>query len=197
MEKYKADIDGRTPNGESPLIGAIKKDKIELVRYLLACNADADLVSGSGLKPIDYAVLAGFYEIALIVSEKMKELDVKDYLDYEMLGTKFQYRYVNYQVFLENLKLKIDEDNVPDFLTKRKKEFEDPVVDPRETWKNWFWRTLDFKDPPLCERSELDESLQPQNRRFGKLRHYFSNMAMTHMTQKPSFQPQRETQSIS
>lgn len=53
----------------------------------------------------------------------MKVLDLKDYQDYEALGKKFQYRYVNYKIFVENLTLKIDEDNVPDFLTKVKKQY--------------------------------------------------------------------------
>lgn len=41
-------------------------------------NANADEISGSGLKAVDYAILGGFYDIALIVYEKMKVLDLKD-----------------------------------------------------------------------------------------------------------------------
>ena len=80
-------------------------------------------------------------------------------------------------------------ENVPDFLSRPKRVLNDPVVDPRETWKKWFVRQMDWMDPPLCERSELPEELQPQNRRFGKLRHYFTRMTMTHLSQKPSFMP--------
>lgn len=43
-----------------------------MIRYLLSCNANADNVSKSGLYPVDYAILAGFYEAALLVYEKMK-----------------------------------------------------------------------------------------------------------------------------
>jgi hypothetical protein len=64
------------------------------------------------------------------------------------------------------------------------------VVDPRESWKQWMLRNLEFRDPPLCERGELPEDLQPQNRRFGRLSHYMSTLAMTHMTQKPAYLPQ-------
>lgn len=71
-----------------------------MVRYLLTMNANPDEVSGSGLKPIDYAVLAGFYDIALVLYERMKNADLKDRLDYEMLADKYQYRYVNFQIFL-------------------------------------------------------------------------------------------------
>lgn len=51
----------------------------------------------------------------------------------------------------------IDPDNTRDFLTKEKKVYNDPVIDPRENWKEWFARNLEFKDPPLVERSELPE----------------------------------------
>jgi hypothetical protein len=30
---------------------------------------------------------------------------------------------------------------------------------------------MDFKDPPLVERSELPEELQPQNKKFAAFRH--------------------------
>lgn len=51
----------------------------------------------------------------------------------------------------------IDVNNVPEYLKRPKIIYEDPVVDPRETWKQWILRNMDFKDPPLCERSELPE----------------------------------------
>jgi hypothetical protein len=46
-------------------------------------------------------------------------------------------------------------ENVPDFLRKYKKVYRDPVVDPRENWKEWTKRQIEFKDPPLVERDEL------------------------------------------
>jgi len=48
---------------------------------------------------------------------------------------------------------------------------------------------MDFNDPPLCERSELPEELQPQNRLFGKMHHYFSKLSMTSRVQKPGLYP--------
>lgn len=44
---------------------------------------------------------------------------------------------------------------MPNFLKRQKKVYKDPVVDPRETWKEWTKRQLEFKDPPLVEREEL------------------------------------------
>ena len=60
------------------------------------------------------------------------------------------YRYVNYEIFIENLKKGIDIENFPDFLVRPFKTYVDPVVDPRETWKEWIKRNMEFKDPPLC-----------------------------------------------
>ena len=71
------------------------------------------------------------------------------------------------------------------------KEYRDPVIDPRESWTEWGKRQLEFKDPPLIERDELAEELQPQNRKMGKLRHYLSNFAMSPMVhKKPKYNPQ-------
>lgn len=73
--------------------------------------------------------------------------------EYQSLGSKYKYRYVNYPLFLDSLAKKIDPDNTPNFLTKTQKRLEDPVVDPRETWKAWLLRNLEFKDPPMVERA--------------------------------------------
>ena len=49
---------------------------------------------------------------------------------------------------------------------------------------------MEFKDPPLCERDELPEDLQPQNVRLGKFRHTMSNLTMSPMVkQRPHFRP--------
>ena len=50
---------------------------------------------------------------------------------------------------------------------------------------------MDFNDPPVCEREELPEQLQPQNRFFGKMHHHISRFSMTHRTQKPSLYPKK------
>ena len=69
------------------------------------------------------------------------------------------------------------------------------MIDPRETWKQWFLRNLDFKDPPLVERSELPEHLQPQNRKLGKARHFFTKLTMSRLSQQPNYEPNKEVQS--
>lgn len=50
---------------------------IEVVKYLLKSKADPEIVSGCGLKAVEYAILQGFYEVALLIYESMKEKDLK------------------------------------------------------------------------------------------------------------------------
>jgi hypothetical protein len=64
---------------------------------------------------------------------------------------------VNYQIFLTGLREGTAPNDMQDFTTKPKKEFNDPVIDPRETWVQWFKRVGDFRPPPLVERNELPE----------------------------------------
>ena len=63
-------------------------------------GANTDIVSSNELIAVEYAILSGFYETALMIFQKMKGKDLKHPLDYEDLGKKFFYRYVNYKVFV-------------------------------------------------------------------------------------------------
>lgn len=85
-------------------MGAAKRDHIEVVRYLLSMGADTEKVSSSGLIAVEYSILAGFYEVSLAIFERMKKKELKHPLDYEEIGIIYSYRYVNYHIFLENLK---------------------------------------------------------------------------------------------
>jgi hypothetical protein len=82
------------------------------------------------------------------MDDKMTRSEV-EYFD---MAETYKYRYVDFHIFLDNLEKGTNVENVPDFLTKPVKVYHDPVVDPRETWKQWTMRQLEFKDPPLVER---------------------------------------------
>lgn len=58
---------------------------------------------------------------------------------------------------LRDLKMGIEPEKSSKILIKKKHILSDPVIDPRETWKNWFLRNMEFKDPPLVERASLPE----------------------------------------
>lgn len=100
IEEYHADVEAKTSDGETSLIGAVKKEKTELVRYLLVHNANPNALSGCGLRAIDYAIVLGHYNIALLIYGRMSEEDLKSSQEYEILAADFNRRYVNYSIFL-------------------------------------------------------------------------------------------------
>lgn len=53
-------------------MGAAKRDKLELVQYLLAHDCNADVISQTALTALDYAILQGNYECAVEISRKVK-----------------------------------------------------------------------------------------------------------------------------
>lgn len=99
--------------------------------------------------------------------------------------------YYNYEKLLDHIERKIPFEECPSFLEERPtKKYYDPVIDPRETWSQFFKRVSEFQDPPLVERSELPPELQPQNRGLGKLMKYFSKEDQSPPVQSPEENPE-------
>lgn len=48
-------------------MGAAKRDKIEIVRYLLTMGANTEVLNSNGLLAVEFAILGGFYETALVI----------------------------------------------------------------------------------------------------------------------------------
>lgn len=67
VEKYEANVDLQTSTGETALVGAIKRNRLEIAQYLLKKGADPTIITNCGLIAIDYAVLQGFYELSLML----------------------------------------------------------------------------------------------------------------------------------
>lgn len=61
VEKYKADINLPSPKGLTPLISALQRNHIKLVKVLLEMGADPNYEDANGLRTIDYAILQGLY----------------------------------------------------------------------------------------------------------------------------------------
>lgn len=142
VEKYKADVNYETEAGETALVVAVKRNHLDVVRYLLRFGANVDYVSGIGLTILEYAILPGYYEIALMIYLKCKDKELREVTDYEELAKNYRCRYVNYSIFIENLQRKIEPENMPNYLKRPIKTFKDPVVDPRESWGRWFKRQM-------------------------------------------------------
>lgn len=45
----------------------------------------------------------------------------------------------------------------------------DLVIDPGETWKNWFKRTAKFEEPPMVNRHDIPYEKQPHKKIFNKI----------------------------
>lgn len=138
---------------------------------------------------LDYAVLQGNYDCATQLLKKVRVTKLKNPYEYFNIAYKHKYRWVDYEIIVDGLEKGIPRENLRDFLKKPKKVYDDPVVDPRESWREWIFRNIDFQDPPMVERSDLPEELQPQNVRMAKLRHFVTRMTISPLAQKPSFYP--------
>ena len=102
---------------------------------------------------------------------------------------KYKYRYVNYNTLLDGLQKQIPPSNIGNFLKRPKIVLRDPVIDPRESWGQWVKRVSEFKEPPLVERDELPEELQPQNRKMGKIHHFLNSIVTRGSKIKPTVYP--------
>lgn len=51
----------------------------------------------------------------------------------------------------------MEPEKTPNFYVRKRVFLSDPVIDPRETWKQWAVRQMEFKEPPLVERASLPE----------------------------------------
>jgi|JI6StandDraft_1071083.scaffolds.fasta_scaffold02483_8 ankyrin repeat protein len=100
---HKADVNQVSEKGETALMHACKRNRLEILKILVNAGAKLDVVSDLGLKAIDYSILAGFYENATyLYSRSDKEL--KSAEEYRAINLKFRYRYVNYDIFLSGLR---------------------------------------------------------------------------------------------
>lgn len=59
-------------------MAAAKRDKLEVVQYLLEHDANSDLISSTGLTALDYSILQGNYECALEINKKVKVTKIKN-----------------------------------------------------------------------------------------------------------------------
>jgi ankyrin repeat protein len=153
---HKANINQVSETGETALMLAAKRNRLEILKILVEAGADVNPVSDLGLKAIDYSILAGFYQNAHYLYPLSDKL-LKSPEEYKVIAQKFHYRYTDFNIFLNGLRESIAPQYMEDFSTKPKKEFNDPVIDPREGWGQWFKRVGDFKPPPLVERHDLPE----------------------------------------
>eukprot|EP01017_Pseudomicrothorax_dubius_P027295 TRINITY_DN3124_c0_g3_i1.p1 TRINITY_DN3124_c0_g3~~TRINITY_DN3124_c0_g3_i1.p1 ORF type:complete len:274 (-),score=82.84 TRINITY_DN3124_c0_g3_i1:130-951(-) len=167
-----ADVNLPGPKNDTALMWACIRGHKDLAKFLIEKGARVDIESTDGLSPIDYTVIFNQYDIGLFLVKEGYAKPRKA-IFYQQYAKDNYVPYVDYDLFLEHLELAIPTAQVPKFNIKPPKEevkFNDPVIDPRESWQQFFKRVMNFEDPPIVERSSLPPELQPQNRKLGKLR---------------------------
>ena len=178
MLSKEPDVNAVTPKGETALGIAVKRKNLNIVKLLIEKGADPNYKNDKQLSAIDYAILPGYYNIAAYLYTKIDDKTLKDEEEYEEIAKKYHYRYVNYQRFLCSLREDVENIEEHEYLVKEKVKFVDPVPDPRESWTKWLSRSIDAGETPMVERNSLPEDLQPQNRMFGKMDIFFTNLTM-------------------
>ena len=68
---FGADINKTTKNKQSAIFYAIQKGRTETVKYLISKNIELDIADHLGYTPLDFAVIWGYYNIALLLLDKV------------------------------------------------------------------------------------------------------------------------------
>jgi ankyrin repeat protein len=69
----KAEVNSMTPKGETALTIAVKRNHQKVAEILIDAGANVAHVSKVGLRVIEYAILAGFYELAQLIFRKLPQ----------------------------------------------------------------------------------------------------------------------------
>lgn len=83
---------------------------MKILKLLIENGADVNVASDLGLKAIEYCILAGYYDQVYYLYPMMTDKTLKSAEEYSIIGKKFNYRYVNYEVFMEALQNNIHPD---------------------------------------------------------------------------------------
>lgn len=145
-------------DGNTALIWAAVRSRIAIISILLQNSADLSITDIHGFTALDHAIINGNYPEALLLKKaglRHKSIDF-----YELKKDIFVFYKVNIQEFLDRL-----EDQCPQMEQVFEKKppsnhldnleqpkLQDPVIDPRESWKDMMWRMSEFKAPPLVQK---------------------------------------------
>jgi ankyrin repeat protein len=145
--------------GSTPLIIAAKRNQKSLVDLLLKNGADAKHRNNLNLNALDYAVIHGNYEIAFLLKNGNKEIQLKPVDDYIELNLKMKVPCFNIPLFYQSLSDNVELASVPPFnlTNEEKRKFDGKIPDPNETWGNFFKRVLRFElyQPPLVKKDSV------------------------------------------
>jgi ankyrin repeat protein len=155
---FGGDVNFGGERGMTPIMWAALKNHVAIARALVeSFRCDLGLLSRDKLNALDYAVLYGSYETALYLWGKVAPSHSPE--DYELIMRGLKCAALNYTLMLDCLRRGVQQP--PRLVIDRREDFDDPVVDPRESWGEWARRVSEFRDPPFVERRELPQHLRP------------------------------------
>lgn len=169
--KHGADINQRSDDGKTPLMWAATRNNCDMMQFLLENGADVNAVDNEGLNVLDVCVIRNVFKATKFIYHGGHGLEFRTCEEYlgHMVNSKF-----DIDLFLQYAREGRDNVVHDMFLEKARLEYQawlkkDLVVDTRETWMEFFWRTRDFGEAKLVPREELTEEQQPHRSIYGKV----------------------------
>ncbi|EGR28482.1 hypothetical protein IMG5_174360 [Ichthyophthirius multifiliis] len=188
----------------TPLTRSVWRNDFQTVKQLLQIGCDPNITGSRGISPLMWAAKRGHQEMAQILLENganinQKSNDINCLKQINLLLQNVRLYSDNMKcVYFYYLKIQINYSRVPfekcpNFYKRPPPPvLIDPVVDPREPITQIILRNLEFKDPPLVERNQLDLNLQPQNSVIGKFRQIINGYSPYPIQQKENLNNDEE-----
>lgn len=100
------------------------------------------------MNALDYAMIYGNYNVARKLINLGLRLKTPE--EYNNLKKGKNPIYYDFALMIDCIDKNIPLEECPPFnQPPPEKQFFDPVIDPRETWPQFFKRVMEFDDPPL------------------------------------------------
>eukprot|EP00831_Metopus_contortus_P059795 TRINITY_DN5176_c0_g1_i2.p1 TRINITY_DN5176_c0_g1~~TRINITY_DN5176_c0_g1_i2.p1 ORF type:complete len:290 (-),score=52.11 TRINITY_DN5176_c0_g1_i2:54-923(-) len=164
-----ASLDLPTINGNTALMWAAFVGSQEVTQFLVLQGADVNHANNEGLTAVDLAISRMHYMPALYLYQNGAKL--KSIEEYRSI----QRAIFDLDKFMTFLLEKKEVSEVSCFYIQ-KKIGKDLVVDPRESWGQFFKRVYNFDHAPMIERSELPTEKQPHKSVWGKFSCYINGV---------------------
>ena len=173
---YGADLNLKCGGkGNTGLVWAVAKDSPKMVEFLIEKGADLEVLNNDDNNAIDVAVERMSFKAAKVLYKN--GLRFKNPNSYKE-GIRHPFDVV---LFMEYVRDDVDLNSYAIFFEKIQQEKDawlnrDLVLDPTETWKDWFVRNMNFEEPKMIPREDLASNKQPHKSIYGKLSSYVNGV---------------------
>lgn len=159
LVSQNANVNEVASGGLPPASQAAQKNFIQIVKFLGENGVDFSVEDEDGYNALDHAITHGNYDFALYVKQK-GNIEPKELGFYEQKRKMFVMKEVNFEDFLKNLRNSNQQFDgqiiqTSHTIVERNKKYDDPVLDPRETWTQAIDRVVNFKDPKIVSEDYI------------------------------------------